>query len=193
MALISLDNVSKIYPKGTRPALDDINLDIERGDFVFLVGASGSGKTTLLSLLLREEEATNGEIRVAGNDLRRITNRQVPQYRRSLGFVFQCIGMGVNNFIRTAGAPNRALVTMLIGQLIGAFFQQSFNTEIRTSENSSRTIHFFFQPIMVDDLNQRIEHMVGMRRQVFVRSGIRLCRMGSTIVQVILNTGCHSE
>ena len=89
MALISLDNVSKIYPKGTRPALDDINLDIERGDFVFLVGASGSGKTTLLSLLLREEEATSGEIRVAGNDLRRITNRQVPQYRRSLGFVFQ--------------------------------------------------------------------------------------------------------
>ena len=60
MALISLDNVSKIYPKGTRPALDDINLDIERGDFVFLVGASGSGKTTLLSLLLREEEATSG-------------------------------------------------------------------------------------------------------------------------------------
>ena len=89
MALISLDNVSKIYPKGTRPALDGVNLDIDRGDFVFLVGASGSGKTTLLSLLLREEEATGGEIRVAGNDLRRIANRQVPQYRRSLGFVFQ--------------------------------------------------------------------------------------------------------
>ena len=89
MALISLNHVSKIYPKGTRPALDDVNLDIERGDFVFLVGASGSGKTTLLSLLLHEEEATEGEIRVAGNDLRRITNRQVPQYRRSIGFVFQ--------------------------------------------------------------------------------------------------------
>ena len=89
MALISLNHVSKIYPKGTRPALDDVNLDIERGAFVFLVGASGSGKTTLLSLLLREEEATEGEIRVAGNDLRRITNRQVPQYRRSIGFVFQ--------------------------------------------------------------------------------------------------------
>lgn len=89
MALIALDHVSKVYPKGTRPALDDINLDIERGDFVFLVGASGSGKTTLLSLLLREEAATDGEIRVAGNDLRRLTNRQVPQYRRSIGFVFQ--------------------------------------------------------------------------------------------------------
>lgn len=89
MALIALDHVSKVYPKGTRPALDDVNLDIERGDFVFLVGASGSGKTTLLSLLLREEEATDGEIRVAGNDLRRLMNRQVPQYRRSIGFVFQ--------------------------------------------------------------------------------------------------------
>ena len=89
MALISLNHVSKIYPKGTRPALDGVSLDIDRGDFVFLVGASGSGKTTLLSLLLREEEATDGEIRVAGNDLRRISNRQVPQYRRSIGFVFQ--------------------------------------------------------------------------------------------------------
>lgn len=89
MALITLDKVTKIYPKGTRPALKDINLNIERGDFVFLVGASGSGKTTLLSLLLREEEATDGEIRVAGNDLRRLTSRQIPQYRRSIGFIFQ--------------------------------------------------------------------------------------------------------
>ena len=89
MSLISLEHVSKIYPKGTRPALDDISLDVNRGDFVFLVGASGSGKTTLLSLLLREEEATKGEIHVAGNDLRRLVNRQVPQYRRSLGFIFQ--------------------------------------------------------------------------------------------------------
>ena len=89
MALISLEHVSKVYPKGTRPALDDINLDINRGDFVFLVGASGSGKTTLLSLLLREEEATDGEIRIAGNDLRRLSARQGPHYRRSIGFIFQ--------------------------------------------------------------------------------------------------------
>lgn len=89
MSLISLDHVSKIYPRGTRPALDDVSLHVDRGDFVFLVGASGSGKTTLLSLLLREEEANGGEIHVAGNDLRRLSNRQVPQYRRSLGFIFQ--------------------------------------------------------------------------------------------------------
>lgn len=89
MALISLKGVTKIYPKGSRPALDSISLDVNRGDFVFLVGASGSGKTTLLRLLLREEEATEGEIRVAGNDLRRLRNREIPGYRRSIGFVFQ--------------------------------------------------------------------------------------------------------
>ena len=89
MALITLDHVSKIYTKGTRPALDDVTVHIDRGSFVFLVGASGSGKTTLLSLLLHEEEATDGELHVAGNDLRRMSLRQVPQYRRSIGFIFQ--------------------------------------------------------------------------------------------------------
>ena len=89
MALITLDHITKVYPRSTRPALDDVTLSIERGEFVFLVGASGSGKTTLLSLLIAEEDATDGEIRVAGNDLRRIPNRQIPRYRRSIGFVFQ--------------------------------------------------------------------------------------------------------
>lgn len=89
MALISLKNVSKIYPRASRPALDDISLTISRGEFVFLVGASGAGKSTLLSLLLREEEATGGDIRVAGNDLRRMPDRHVPRYRRTIGFVFQ--------------------------------------------------------------------------------------------------------
>ncbi|MFD1060748.1 cell division ATP-binding protein FtsE [Scardovia wiggsiae] len=89
MALISLKHVSKIYPRASRPALDDISLTISRGEFVFLVGASGAGKSTLLSLLLREEEATDGDIRVAGNDLRRMPDRHVPRYRRTIGFVFQ--------------------------------------------------------------------------------------------------------
>lgn len=89
MPMISLKDVTKVYHEGARPALNHINLDIDRGEFVFLVGASGSGKTTLLQLLLREQEATEGEIHVAGNDLRRMPNRLVPRYRRMIGFVFQ--------------------------------------------------------------------------------------------------------
>ena len=73
MALISLDNVSKIYPKGTRPALDDINLDIERGDFVFLVGASGSGKTTLCNLIARFWDVDAGAVLVGGIDIREMS------------------------------------------------------------------------------------------------------------------------
>ncbi|MEE1295623.1 MAG: cell division ATP-binding protein FtsE, partial [Bifidobacterium sp.] len=89
MALITMEHVNKIYPNSTHAALEDIDLEIERGDFVFLVGASGSGKTSLLRLLLREEEATGGEIRVGGYDLRRMSDRQVPQFRRSIGMIFQ--------------------------------------------------------------------------------------------------------
>lgn len=89
MAQIRLENVSKVYPRASRAALDKVNLNIERGDFVFLVGASGAGKTTLLSLLLREEKASDGEIHVAGNDLRRLPDRQIPFYRRNIGFIFQ--------------------------------------------------------------------------------------------------------
>lgn len=89
MSMITLKEVTKVYQTGARPALDTVTIDIERGEFVFLVGSSGSGKTTLLSLLLREEEASQGEVHVAGNDLRRLPSRLVPRYRRSIGFIFQ--------------------------------------------------------------------------------------------------------
>ena len=89
MAMISLNDVSKVYQEGARPALSHINLEINHGEFVFLVGASGSGKTTLLQLLLREQQATSGQIHVIGEDLRRLPNRLVPRYRRNIGFVFQ--------------------------------------------------------------------------------------------------------
>lgn len=89
MAMISLKDVSKVYQEGARPALSHINLEIDNGEFVFLVGASGSGKTTLLQLLLREQQATSGQIHVIGEDLRRLPDRLVPRYRRNIGFVFQ--------------------------------------------------------------------------------------------------------
>ena len=87
--MIRFEQVSKFYPKGITPALDQVSLNIEREEFVFLVGASGSGKSTALRLIIREEPASAGRVIVAGNDLSRLSERRVPQLRRSIGMVFQ--------------------------------------------------------------------------------------------------------
>lgn len=87
--VIRLEDVSKVYARGARPALDHITLDIERGEFVFLVGASGSGKSTFLRLVLREERPTAGKVMVAGKDLSTLSNWKVPALRRKIGAVFQ--------------------------------------------------------------------------------------------------------
>jgi cell division transport system ATP-binding protein len=84
-----LDDVTKIYPSQARPALDHVSLEIDKGEFVFLVGASGSGKSTLLRLVLREERATSGQVFVTGKDIARLSNWKVPQLRRQIGTVFQ--------------------------------------------------------------------------------------------------------
>ena len=86
--VIFLDNVSKSYSKGV-PAIDRINLRIDSGEFVFIVGDSGSGKSTLIKLLLRELTATKGHVYVMGNDLAVLKHRQIPRFRRNLGVVFQ--------------------------------------------------------------------------------------------------------
>jgi cell division transport system ATP-binding protein len=78
-----------MYPAGLRPALNDVSVDIERGEFVFLVGSSGSGKSTMLRLILKEERATTGTVHVAGRDLGSLPNRKVPKLRRQMGAVFQ--------------------------------------------------------------------------------------------------------
>jgi cell division transport system ATP-binding protein len=87
--MIWLASVTKRYPSGGRPALSDISLRIGDGEFVFLVGPSGSGKSTLLRLLLREERASSGLVQVAGRDVARLPDRQVPLLRRTVGCVFQ--------------------------------------------------------------------------------------------------------
>ena len=86
--MIRFENVSKTYKNGS-PALKDITLDIEKGEFVFLVGASGSGKTTFLRLLLREELPDKGRILEAGRDLTELSKFRVPFLRRNIGCVFQ--------------------------------------------------------------------------------------------------------
>ena len=86
--MIKLEHVSKSYSAGI-PALNDVNLEIEDGEFVFIVGDSGSGKSTLIKLLLKEWEPTEGVITVDGKVLSKIKRKQVPKYRRNVGVVFQ--------------------------------------------------------------------------------------------------------
>lgn len=86
--MIDLVNVSKAYSKG-QPAVDHINLHVDKGEFVFIVGSSGSGKSTLIKLLLKELDATNGSINVNGQLLEKLKHRHIAKYRRKLGVVFQ--------------------------------------------------------------------------------------------------------
>ncbi len=86
--MIELRNVKKHYPNGTI-ALDGVDLKVEDGEFVFIVGRSGAGKTTMMKLLLREEIASSGDIIVGDYNLTKLPNYKVPYYRRELGVVFQ--------------------------------------------------------------------------------------------------------
>jgi len=87
--VIRFENVTKLYPKQEKPALERVSLDIEKGEFVFLVGLSGSGKSTFLRLCLKEESPTSGTIIVAGKDLNELAAHKVPELRRQVGTVFQ--------------------------------------------------------------------------------------------------------
>ncbi len=87
--MIRLDHVSKVYPNTVKPALNDVSVEIDKGEFVFLVGSSGSGKSTFLRLILKEEAPTSGSVFVAGKDLARLSHWKVPTLRRQIGCVFQ--------------------------------------------------------------------------------------------------------
>ncbi len=87
--MITLEGVTKSYnPKG-QPALNNISLHINKGEFVFIVGNSGSGKSTLIKLLLKELEATSGKIMVNGYEVNKLRRRKIPKFRRGIGCVFQ--------------------------------------------------------------------------------------------------------
>jgi cell division transport system ATP-binding protein len=87
--VIRFEKVTKSYPGQNRPALDNIDVDIEKNEFVFLVGASGSGKSTFLRLILREASPTSGHVFVAGKEINRLASWKVPGLRRQIGTVFQ--------------------------------------------------------------------------------------------------------
>lgn len=81
-------NVGKVYDAGNR-ALENVNFIIDKGEFVFLVGASGAGKSTLIKMFLREEVPTEGEFSIDGVDIAKLVRKEIPQFRRNLGVVFQ--------------------------------------------------------------------------------------------------------
>ncbi|GAA1229451.1 cell division ATP-binding protein FtsE [Prauserella halophila] len=87
--MIQLESVSKAYKTSTRPALDDVTVDVDKGEFVFLIGPSGSGKSTFLRLLLREEVPSKGRVSVSNFDVAKMPRRRVPRLRQTIGCVFQ--------------------------------------------------------------------------------------------------------
>ena len=87
--MIRLEDVTKVYTASKRPALDKVSINVDKGEFVFLIGPSGSGKSTVLRLLLREESPTKGIVEVDGKNISRMPKRRVPDLRRKIGCVFQ--------------------------------------------------------------------------------------------------------
>jgi len=118
--MILFENVSKKYRGTQRPALDSVNLRVDRGEFVFIVGASGSGKSSCLRLILREEQPSGGSIHVLGHDLSKISSRKVPYFRRNLGVVFQDFRLLANKTVY----DNVAFSLQVIGKSRG-FIQEA--------------------------------------------------------------------
>jgi len=118
--MIRFEHVSKQYSGTTRPALNGINLEVLRGEFVFLVGASGSGKSSCLRLILKEEKPTKGKIHVLGQDLGSISSRKVPYFRRNIGVVFQDFRLLPNKTV----FQNVAFTLQVIGKSRG-FIQEA--------------------------------------------------------------------
>lgn len=87
--MITFENVTKVYPTSTRPALDDVSFRIEDGEFVFLIGPSGSGKSTFLQLMVRETNLSSGQIHFDTFHVNALRGREINRLRQSIGYVFQ--------------------------------------------------------------------------------------------------------
>jgi cell division transport system ATP-binding protein len=146
--MIQLSQVSKIYPSGTA-ALKNINLQVEKGELVFVTGPSGAGKTTLLKLLFRDEELSEGAIIIAGENVSRLNRRGVARLRQRMGLVFQEIrflpGMTTVDNVAlaglVAGVPRRESYSKAHGLLRELGVEQKYNLGPQTlSEGEQKRV-----------------------------------------------------
>jgi cell division transport system ATP-binding protein len=110
--VIRFDQVTKTYPGHPHAALDQVSVEVEKGEFVFLVGSSGSGKSTFLRLVLREYRPTSGRVYVAGKEINRLASWKVPRLRRDIGTVFQDFRLLPNKTV----SENVAFALQVIGR-----------------------------------------------------------------------------
>jgi len=110
--VIRFEHVTKAYNSSKRPALDAIDVDVDKGEFVFLVGASGSGKSTFLRLILREARPSSGRVYVAGKEINRLAGWKIPSLRRQIGTVFQDFRLLPNKSV----SENVAFALQVIGK-----------------------------------------------------------------------------
>jgi len=144
--MIEFEDVSMVYPNGT-VALNGVNLKIDDGEFVFIVGRSGAGKTTLTKLLMREEKVTSGTIRVNEFRLDKMPKRKVPYLRRSMGVVFQDFRL----FPKKTVAENVAFAMRVAGE--------------KQSEIDKRVPHFLNLVELSDKANCFPNELSGGERQ----------------------------
>lgn len=193
--MIDFVNVKKAYPNGTL-ALKGINLHIDDGEFVFVVGHSGAGKTTLMKLLLREEKPTSGKLIVGDYNLAEISNFRVPYYRRELGVVFQDFRLfpkktvyeNVAFAMEVVGTPRKMIrrrVPAILNTVNLAGKQDSFPDEISGGEQQrvalARALANNPKVIIADEPTGNIDPKMSLEIMNLL---IKINKLGKTVIVV---------
>ncbi len=193
--MIEFRNVKKAYPHGTM-ALKGINLHIDDGEFVFIVGHSGAGKTTLMKLLLREERISSGELLVGDYDLSKLSNFKVPFYRRELGVVFQDFRLfpkktvyeNVAFAMEVVGTPRKKIrrrVPAILNTVNLAGKQDSYPNEISGGEQQrvalARALANNPQVIIADEPTGNIDPKMSLEIMNLL---LKINKLGKTVIVV---------
>jgi cell division transport system ATP-binding protein len=193
--MIEFKNVMKDYGGGSI-ALRDINLKIADGEFVFIIGVSGAGKTTITKLLLKEEEVTRGRIIVGNYDLSRMKPKNIPQYRRNLGYVFQDFRLLPNMTVyeniafamRVIGEPNakiKEMVTLILQSVGMSNKMRSYPRELSGGEQQrvalARAIVNNPQTIIADEPTGNLDPKMSLEIMELLE---RVNNIGKTVIVI---------